>query len=309
MVAAWGWRAAFVPPLLISIVAFFVIYKGIPAGLSTIKPNFLRNFDWVGVVLLAAALTSFVFFLSSRPITGVAPLQDWRLLMASIVPLSIFWWWEKRRENPFVSFNLFGNRLFSLASFCASMRMTIMGGLGFLVPLYLVDIHNLTPAKLGLLLMINPGVMALMVRFGGQLSDRWGSRWPAIIGLSIQGSVMFIFSQLPATTPIWGVGLTLAFYGLGAGLMLAALHHAAMRNISAAQMGMAAGLYSMLRFIGAVVGTALAGVILQHYLDLSLPSIEAYQHVFKFYVGFSILGVIVGLGLVDQNHKKRMHTV
>ncbi|MEZ4728067.1 MAG: hypothetical protein R3E79_13130 [Caldilineaceae bacterium] len=42
--------------------------------------------------------------------------------------------------------------------------------------------------------------------------------------------------------------------------MLAALHSAALGHMSKEQMGAAAGLYSMiLRFAGAMIGTALAG--------------------------------------------------
>jgi EmrB/QacA subfamily drug resistance transporter len=300
LVAAGGWRAAYVAPFLVGIAAFFVIYKGIPKGLNTIIPNFLRRFDWVGVILLLIALSSLVFYVSSRPITGVAALQDWRLLTVSVILLGVFWLWERRRDNPFVSLDVFRNRLFSRATFCGAMRMMVMGGLSFLIPLYLVDIHDVSLAQLGGFLMINPGVMALTVRFGGRLGDRWGNRWPAIIGLVIQGSVMFIFSQLSAAVPIWVVALTLGYYGLGSGLMLVALHNASMQNITPEHMGMATGLYSMLRFMGVVIGTALAGVILQHYLDLSVPTIEAYQKVFLFYVGFSVLGVIVGFGLVER---------
>lgn len=84
--------------------------------------------------------------------------------------------------------------------------------------------------------------------------------------------------------------MTLALYGFGAGLMLVPLHKAAMHQISAVQMGMATGLYSMLRFIGIVVGTALAGVILQYYLDLAVPTIEAYQSVFFLLCGFLDFG-------------------
>ena len=98
LVTAGGWRMAFVLPLAISIIAFVIIYKGIPTGLSSIVPKFLRTFDWVGVVLLMIALSSFVFFISSRPITGVAPFQDWRLLTASLVLLLCFWLWEIRHD-------------------------------------------------------------------------------------------------------------------------------------------------------------------------------------------------------------------
>lgn len=228
-------------PLAVSIIAFVIIYKGIPTGLSTIIPNFLRNFDWVGVVLLMVALSSFVFYISSRPITGVAPFQDWRLLTASAVLLFCFWLWERRHDDPFVSFDVFSNRLFNRATFCAAMRMMVMGGLSFLLPLYLVDIHGVSLAQLGGLLMINPGMMSLTVRFGGRPADRLGDRLMAIAGLLIQGTVMFIFSRLPASASIWLVVPTLALYGTGSGLMLVALHHASLKNISAEQMGMAAG--------------------------------------------------------------------
>lgn len=70
-----------------------------------------------------------------------------------------------------------------------------------------------------------------------------------------------------------------------------------MRDISTARMGAAAGLYSMIRFAGVVVGTALAGVILQNYLDQALPMIEAYQKVFLFLAGFSISGGVAGFSL------------
>jgi EmrB/QacA subfamily drug resistance transporter len=304
LVAAWGWRAAFVPPLVVSITALVVVFKNIQSGLSTIIPKYLRRFDWVGVILLIVAMSSFVFFVSSRPITGVDSLRDWRLLTVSAVFLAVFWLWERRRENPLVSFAVFKNRLYSRATFCGAMRMMVMGGLSFLVSLYLVDIHDVTLGQLGGLLMIHPGVMALSVRLGARLAGRWGNRQLTLIGLVVQGSVMLIFSQLSASVSVWVVALILAYYGLGAGLMLVALHHAFMQNIATEQMGMASGMYNMLRFMGMVVGTALAGVILQHYLDISVPIIVAYQRVFLIYVGFSVLGIIVGLGLAEKKPKK-----
>ncbi len=304
LVAAGGWRAAFAPPLAVSIIAFFVVYRNIPRGLSAIIPNFLRRFDWIGVILLLFAMSSFVLYISSRPITGVAPLQDWRLITVSMVLLTMFWLWERRRENPFVLLNVFKNRLYTRATFCATMRMLVMGGLSFLVPLYLVDVHGAGLGQLGGLLMISPGMMALMVRIGGRMTARFSDRLITMIGLLVQGSVMFIFSQLPSGAPIWAVGLNLAYYGSGAGLMLVALHHASMQTISQDQMGMAAGLYSMLRFMGLAVGIALAGVILQRFLDLSLPAIEAYQKVFLFYCGFPVLGVITAMGLAEGKKKK-----
>lgn len=69
-------------------------------------------------------------------------------------------------------------------------------------------------------------------------------------------------------------------------------------------MGAATGLYSMLRFIGSAIGTALSGVLLQTYLDQSLSITSAYQNAYLFFAGFSILGIIAGFGL--KEHENRM---
>jgi len=303
LIDGWGWRAAFAPPLGVSIIAFWVMLKMAPTGLNEVKAGFLRTFDWIGVTLLGAATTCLLFYLSSRPVTGVNPLRDWRLLSITAILIGGFLWWEKRRYNPFVALNIFRDRIFSLASFCAAMRMFVMGGLSFLVPLYLTDVHQLSATYIGIMAMVNPGAMSLMVRFGGQLADRWGSRWPVIVGLAVQGFVMLVLSRLHDTAPLWSIAIILAGHGLATGLMLAALHRVAMRNIPEAQMGAAAGLYSMLRFIGSAIGTALGGVLLQTYLDKSLSITSAYQSVYLFFASCSIVGIIAGFGLKEHENR------
>ena len=299
LVAAWGWRAAFAPPLLFSLFAIVAVMKGVPSRDRKGEWQFLKSFDWRGVFLLAGVLTALVFFLSSRSITGVPAMQDWRLLAAAVVLIGVLVWWERGRKKPFVALDIFENRMFLKTSFCASMRMMVLGGLTFLVPLYLVDIHGLEPEYLGAMLMVNSGAMALIVRFGGGMSDRWQSRRPVVIGLGTQALVMVLFSFLPEDASIPALVGALALHGLGAGLMLAALHRAVMGSIEQARMGSAAGLYSMFRFLGAVAGTALSGVILQAHLDASLPMIEAYQNVFLVFAAFPLAGVLVGLWLKE----------
>ena len=304
VIVSWGWRAAFVPPLLVRIVAVGVVYYFIPAGLSTIEPGFLQRFDWIGVALLAATGTSLFFYLSSRPITGVPPLQDWRLLMALVIFSVLLVWWERHRLEPFMPLDVFHNRLFLQASGAASMRMVVMAGVGFLIPLYLVDVRGLSTVIVGVMLVINPGAMALIVRQGGQIADRWGSRVPVLIGLGVQTSVLVMMFFLPERAPIWVLGAILAYHGLGAGLMLAALHRSAMGNTAASRMGAVAGMYSMLRFAGMAMGTALAGVILQQFLDQRLPTLEAYQWTFLMFAIAGILGLVFAVTMREPKKSR-----
>ena len=228
-------------------------------------------------------------------------MRDWRLLSISLVFFGAFWLWEKRRFLPFVSTRILTNFRFLTSSFVASTRMAAMGGLTFLIPLYLVDIHHLEPRQLGAMLVLNSGAMALVTRFAGGLADRLGTRWPASIGLAIQIVVMWIFWTFTAGTSLWIVGGTLAFHGIGAGLLLASLHRYVMGTVDESHRGAVAGVYSMLRFVGAVIGTSLSGVILQQHLDAGLDLVPAYQQTFVMLAVFPVAGILVAQVLKEKS--------
>jgi MFS family permease len=296
----WGWRMIFWPVLLIGLGALWAIREQVPStGRSFIQPGFLRQFDWGGAVLLGLSTIMLVFYLSSRPITGIEPLRDWRLLGATLLFLAAFIVWEQRQAHPFVAFGIFSNLNFTWASLGSSIRMFIMGSIGFLFPLYLTDIHALNAASIGTVIMLHAGALLVTMRLGGQLADRWNSRRPVVIGALTQVIAMIYFALLPNTVPLWVAIAGLVFHGLGAGLALAALHRSAMNKVPADQTGIVAGLYSMIRMGGMVLGVALGGVVLQFGLDQSLPTIEAYQTVFWFAGGVALLGVVVGWRLRD----------
>lgn len=297
LVDHWGWRVAFAPPLLLGIITVVVVARLVPAGLSTIIPNYVRRFDWVGVALLSSALCAFLFFLSSRPITGVAPLQDWRLGSLAVTLFVLFFLWERRRANPYVLLDLFTRRTFTLPSLVASMRMVIMAGSSFLLPLYLADVRNLGATMTGVILMLVPGSMFLVVRYGGRLADQWGCRTPVFAGGVVQMMIMASFAFLPAAAPLWMLFVLLIVQGIGVGLMLAPLHSAAMIDIAEDELGAAAGQYSMVRFAGSTFGTASMGVLLQYNLDQGLAAADAYQNVYLCLAAVALVGLISATGL------------
>ena len=299
MIAGWGWHMSFVAPLIVGALAFAVVYFVIPSGLSTIQPGYLRSFDWLGVFFLACSGAGLLFFLSSRPITGHAPLTDWRLLIITVVFFGLLVWWERRQAHPFIPMDVFGDRVFLAASTTGAMRMVTMAGIGFLIPLYLVDVREMSSVAVGIMLVINPGAMALMVRQGGKIADRYGSRLPSLIGLSVQAVACVMFYFLPADVSIWPMVFILTFFGLGSGIMLAGLHRSAMGNTPPSRMGSVAGTYNLVRFTGMACGTALAGVILQHFLDLNIPMLQAYQYSFLSFLAAALLGLMVSMTIKE----------
>ena len=294
IVGVWSWRASFVPGAIIAVVSILAIHFMTPATARQAQYQFLKRFDWLGVLYLSAMLVSLLFYFSSRPITGRPPLQDWRLFLGTILFLMLFIRHENRRTNPFINLHIFKNRALVTGSVSAGLRMlTLGGGLGFLMPLYLADVVQLNPTRSGFYLMVNPVAMTLFVRYGGRLSDRFGSRVIGIVGFGMITAVMLTFSQLPDNAAHWLIVLLLFLFGTGTGLMLAMLHQAALDAVPVADLGTASGIYSMIRFLGSACGAAFGGVLLQFYLDQSgTTQVVAYQHVFLWFAGFAILGLL-----------------
>ncbi len=296
----WGWRTIFWLVLLIGLVALYAISKQVPAtGRSFVKPGFLKTFDWGGVIFLGLATIMMVFYLSSRPITGIDPLFDWRLLLAALILFATFIMWERRQADPFVSFEILTYLNFVRASLGSSIRMFLMGGLGFLLPLYLTDIHGVSASTVGTVTMFHALSLLILMRLGGQLADWWSSRRLVLMGTSVQVASVFFLSFLTEAAPLWMVVAGMMGHGLGAGSFLAALHRAALNKVAPEQTGTAAGLYSMIRFGGIVLGPVLGGVVLQFGLDQAIPTIEAYRWVFWFVAGVAVLGIVNAWGLRD----------
>ncbi len=291
----WSWRITFLLSLFVGVMTLVVVIVAIPAGYSNIKPEMWKRFDWAGVLLLAVTVISFFVFLSSRPITGVAPLQDWRLAFLAILFFALFLWREYAAESPFIELELYRIRSFRLASIGAAFRMATMGCTGLLMPLYLADLHGLEGAALGVMLMVNPAAMSLMVRFGGQIADRWGIRRPLLIGFTSQTLILLGLFSLSATAPLWLLGGVLALQGLGVGTMLAALHRTALIDVGERQANIAAGMYSLMRFVGVAVGTTAAGVLYQQFSTWGYPVLQAYQTTFICFIVATLVGLTSSL--------------
>lgn len=300
LVDRWGWWAIFPPLLVAGVVAFGMIWRNIPARSGAFHYGFLRRFDWTGVFLLSAGLMTLLFYTSSRPITGVPALRDMRLLAACAGFLIALVFWELRRPQPYVNLRLFTNHTFSLTALVAGLRMFLMSGISFLMPLYLTDIHNASASTVGAVLAVQAGTLFLVSRAGGQIADRWGSRLPTAVSMLGLVGVMVALALLPASAPLWIIFVAVAVHGLIIGLSLAPLHRSAMQGVDEAATGMAAGLYSMLRFAGQILGTALAGVLLQQGLDRLLQPLAAYQSVFWLHVAIALVATIAGLGIRER---------
>ena len=98
---------------------------------------------------------------------------------------------------------------------------------------------------------------------------------------------------LQATTPLWWIGTGLMLGGLGLGLSGAAMQTSVLEAFPAELSGVAAGMYSTMRYMGSTLGTALIAIALAG----DAGSVAVYTRAFGWMVIAGVGAVVVAWGL------------
>lgn len=303
LIESFGWRSIFVPVAVIAIIAVPVLRLLVPEVNRRDSSTGAGRFDWLGMVLTAAALCGFVFYVSSRPVTGRAAFTDWRLLALFVVSGVGWWFWELSRHEPFVAIWLFARRRFSIASISVSIRMFYLGTVNFLVPLYATDVLEADASATGIIVACNALALLVTMRIGGSIADRFSRKMPIVVGIFGQGTMLGWLALAPGVTVGWLI-LPVMLHGALAGLSLAALHYTAMHEVPESESGAGAGTYSMSRFVGSMLGASLMGVVLEFFLGTVGDPAAAYRWSFLVAAVVGIAGSIPALFL-DEPRRRR----
>ena len=103
--------------------------------------------------------------------------------------------------------------------------------------------------------------MVTMSLAAGRLTDRFGPRSVALAGALLCLLGLVILARSGPSTP-GDVRIPLALLGAGLGMSSPAAQSASLSGVAPSQSGMAAGLGSTMRYLGAVIGIALLGRML-----------------------------------------------
>ena len=129
------------------------------------------------------------------------------------------------------------------------------------MPYYLIQGKGFTPAQAGLILAAQPVIMAIIAPISGTLSDRIGTRIPAVFGMVILSAGLYLLSRLSAQSSIQTMMLSLAVVGLGTGAFISPNNSALMGSAPKSRQGIAAGILATSRNFGMVLGVGIAGAI------------------------------------------------
>ncbi|GAA0471009.1 MFS transporter [Parasphingorhabdus litoris] len=259
--ANWRWAFAIIIPL--AIIALVIGQRAITENRDRETDGY--PLDWTGAVLVTIGLGLLVWTLTVLPDGTTPDGAKWLSGGLAISAIILFLLVEKRKnDKAMVPLHLFNTASFAGISMLTLFLYAALGGLLVLLPFMLINAGGYTATETGFAILPFPLTMALLSRYAGGLSDRFGVRTILTIGPAIVAAGFFYFSLLSGTEiNYWRDILpALMIIALGMTASVAPLTTAVMASVDDRHGGTASGINNAISRSAGLIATALLGFVL-----------------------------------------------
>jgi MFS family permease len=290
-----GWRSIFFISAIYGVVIVLLILWKMKGEWAEAKGE---SFDWIGTLIFSLTLISIMYGFSTLPDN----LGLW-LLVAGILMLIVFIWWELRVAHPILTMNLFfSNRVFAFSGLAALINYGATFAIAFLLSLYLQYVRGYNPQDAGLILVTRSVFMASFSPIAGRLSDRIEPRIVASIGMGLNAIGLFYLGFLSETTGLLPLILCQIFLGLGFGLFSSPNTNAMMSSVEKKFLGVASATVGTMRLIGQMLSMGIATLSIALILgpveitpSVYEPFVQSVNISFFIFAGLCFIGIFASL--------------
>jgi EmrB/QacA subfamily drug resistance transporter len=265
----FGWRWIFYVNLPLGIFALAMLASTLPRVHRTGRVTI----DWLGIILLVAAVLPFLIGLTWAGITYPwGSPQVLGTLGAGALLALVFAIHENRTKEPVLSLHLFENRTFTVAVILSFLvGIALFGTLTFL-PLYAQGVKGQSAQDAGLILAPLMGGFVIGSVIGGQLLSRTGRyKVQAIIGMAITVTGIFLLSRLGVESSWTFAIAAMVFTGIGVGAVFPILSIAVQSAFPYRLLGTANAGRQFFNNLGSVLGVPIMTTIVLESFQAELP--------------------------------------
>ncbi len=264
-----SWRFIFLINLPIGV--FATVWARVTLHKSLRLAEEKETFDLVAAVFFTLAILMLLLGVTWGLIYSWGEAMTITFFALSPVFFVIFIIWEiTYSRDPIIDFSMFRIRAFTLGVTVGAIQSLALFSVNFLLVFYLEGVAGVDILTASYLVVPGAVVTALVGPFGGVLSDRFGSRLVATLGLAVQTAALVALSTLTTTSTILDVAAIQAFFGLGGGLFWPANTSSIMSSSPPKMYGVASGVMNTLRNTGMVLSFGLSLIVISDVIPRSI---------------------------------------
>ncbi|MGC5222816.1 MDR family MFS transporter [Micromonospora sp. DT81.3] len=264
----WRWIFGLILPIALTALAAGARWM-VNLGETTKAP-----IDVLSVILSAFGFGGLVFGLSqigagAETTDSAAAAMSATTLVASlavgVLALGLFVWRQlllQRKDDALLDLRVFRSTNFSIS--IVQMLLVSMSFFGAItvLPLYLQNVLGITALVTGLIVLPGALIMGLLGPIVGRIYDNRGTRVLLIPGSIISSSVLWFYTTLGESTPIWVVAIAQTVLSVGLALSFTPLFTASLGSLTPRFYSYGSAVLGTVQQVAGAAGIALMVAIL-----------------------------------------------
>jgi EmrB/QacA subfamily drug resistance transporter len=267
LVGVWDWRAIFWFNLALGAGA-------LAAGARVLTENAdpdAHRVDIPGFAFGAAALGALIFAVISAETAGFRAPDVIALLCVSVTAGAAFLWRESRAAHPLLDLRYLRVPRFLTANVVAFCAYFATFAVFFFTALYLAEVAGYSGYQIALTFLPMTIVMTVVSLLAGRWAATAAPRWSISGGCLVFGAGLLLTAVAIRPNPGYlQLAAALALTGAGVGSTVVPITSSAMSAVPPQRSGMAASATNTSREVGAVIGVAVLGMLVNAQLNAHL---------------------------------------
>jgi EmrB/QacA subfamily drug resistance transporter len=296
----FSWRLLFLLGSIPVALAIVLVHRYVPES-PVRSPS---RVDVAGALLLSGTLLSLMVALTEGEQWGWGSARLLGLLVCAAALAVVWVWVELRSSSPMVDIRMLTHRPVLLTNIATMISGFALFSCFVLVPAFVETASEhgygfgASATEAGLFLLPSSVAMLFAGPLSGMVGRRFGSKWPLSGGMLTVSAAALLFAV--AHNEPWHVLVASALLGLGVGAAFAAMAGLIADNVDPLEMGVASGMNTVVRVIGAVIGGQVGAALLTARTigDTSIPAESAFTTTFVLSAVAALVaaGVSVSIG-------------
>lgn len=255
----FGWPSIFLVNVPIGVISLLAGWRVLSESRNPAAPRF----DLAGQALSILGVGALTFGLIAAGDHGWTSPMILGSFAAAAVLLALFVAVEARVVTPMLPLRLFRRRLFVVSNTAMVVVGFSLMGSAFFFSQFFVFVQGHSVLWAGIQTLPCSLAMVITGPYAGRIAARFGFRAVVTAGLALAAVGLLTLSTVHHATGYGTVWWRLAIVGVGFGLAMSPLTGATVSSVDPQDGGLASGVSSTARQIGAILGVAVLGAIVR----------------------------------------------